>query len=733
MNRHAPAWFGLGLLLLALAVFGNGLWGRSLLAPLDVAPALLRQYRYLDPHSSGIPANHHISDQLLYDLPQQFTIYQSYRQGIIPWWDPYTYGGRPLLADAHVNGTDPLRVALYRLLPFPLAYNWTLIGHLLLSAWGAFLLLRRLSLPAPAQVGLALAYPLAGGHLLFFGHPWIVAAFLWYPFLWRVWEEAWEEPVPPWWSVPAASGLAAAVFLAGNLQSHVYLALFAVAFVFGRGADAVRRWRRVLGVVGLPLALGALCAAPVLATQIEAFLQSTRPIVQHPAFASLCGVGSLAGFYPWALGTFRTLDLGRIVNESGVAWLLFLGTPATLLALGALRHRPAPALVSMRRTALLLVVVYLVIASTPLKTVLYLRSAGLAVLGLLVLAALGLQRLQNSTASCRRAAFGVLGAVAGLALAVHLAVWIVYPQIVPRLLEYFEQQPHGDAAPETIRPLRRFQVLNLPGEVTFRNPETVAACAGALWLTWLLWSPRARRSAVGVPGLMLLNLVPLVLFAHRFVPRHPVSVWEQLLAGGPEQQRVARALVDSPARLYETTEKDWDKLYPKNFPHLYRVRTVHGYSAIQPPNIYRWPAADPGAWVHRIADATYDIGAPGRPGQLAWIDRARWARFQWTDDGVRPLAIRQPDLCTITIGVGDGLAGHLQWTDNRYPGWQATTSDRRVDLRPVPPLFAELDVPAGARTLWLRYRPTYLVGGLVATTVGLLGIVLAGFLSWRRV
>ena len=51
----------------------------------------------------------------------------------MPWWDPYNYGGRPLLADAHINGTDPVRCLAYWLLPFELAYNWTLIGHSLLA------------------------------------------------------------------------------------------------------------------------------------------------------------------------------------------------------------------------------------------------------------------------------------------------------------------------------------------------------------------------------------------------------------------------------------------------------------------------------------------------------------------------------------------------------------------------------------------------------------------------
>ena len=72
----------------------------------------------------------------------QKTIYDGYRRGEIPWWDPYSFAGRPLLADAHVNGTDWIRVLLYRLLPFEAAYNWTRLAHFLITGLGMLLLLR---------------------------------------------------------------------------------------------------------------------------------------------------------------------------------------------------------------------------------------------------------------------------------------------------------------------------------------------------------------------------------------------------------------------------------------------------------------------------------------------------------------------------------------------------------------------------------------------------------------
>src|SRR6267142_585955 len=100
MSRRLCVWFALGQVLACAFMFRGALWGELLLAPLDLPPAVFSKYRYLDPASTGVPNNHHIIDQIIYDLPLQWTIYQACRRGETAWWDPYTLCGRPLLADA---------------------------------------------------------------------------------------------------------------------------------------------------------------------------------------------------------------------------------------------------------------------------------------------------------------------------------------------------------------------------------------------------------------------------------------------------------------------------------------------------------------------------------------------------------------------------------------------------------------------------------------------------------
>src|SRR5882672_8813719 len=89
LTKRLILWFAVLELLASCFIFRGAIWGKDLLAPLDVAPAFLTKYQYLGCATPGVPANHHIVDQVYYDLPIQLTIHRAYQRGEIPWWDPY--------------------------------------------------------------------------------------------------------------------------------------------------------------------------------------------------------------------------------------------------------------------------------------------------------------------------------------------------------------------------------------------------------------------------------------------------------------------------------------------------------------------------------------------------------------------------------------------------------------------------------------------------------------------
>jgi len=735
MNRRAWWVWLLASAALALALFRGALWGARLLAPLDLAPALLAKYRWMDPEHPGIPANHYVIDQLTYDLPLQHTVYQAWRRGEVPWWDPYTFGGRPLLADAHVNGTDPVRLLCYRLLPFELAYNWTLILHWALSGAGLLALLRRWGLGVTTSVGLALAGQCAGYHAIFFGHPWNTGAFLYYPWLWLAWD-AWLAERRQW-AWPAAGLAVAGIFYAGNIQSHAYVVVFALVCLAGYGGRSWPEWRRALAVVAGTGVLGAMLAAPVLAAQVEFYRLSVRPVpVPWNPVSWLSGLASFSAVHPWALGTFRTLDLSKLFGQYALGFVVFTGSAAAALAVvGAVRGRARAPRPEIWRVAVGLVLAYLLILSTPLQAMLYTRAAGLAVLGLVVLAALGLEVLRQETAAWRGWGLGLAGLAVGLALALNLAAFVVYPRLLPRVLAAVQREAAARSALTAAPALREFQVRNLPREISARNPETVLATLSLLAVAGLCLRPDWRRRPGVWPALLALNLAPAAMFYARFIPNHPVLAWRLLQAGGPEQRRVAAELAGTPRRLREVAPAVYDQVFPNCLGHLAGVRVLHGYSALVPRCFTTLPPTEQEAWAARVADATYTTPEPGRPAgrfEPPGPDRGP-AAFHWQGAAPRALRVELVSLTEQRVRLEPGPAGKLLWTDTAYPGWRAALAGQPVPLRAVAPCFSELEVPAANAPVVLRlwYRPTGWTWTRALAAAGLAGVAGAGLLFRR--
>jgi hypothetical protein len=733
--RTALLWYLLANAVLLPFIFGDALWGKSLLAPLDIAPALFPKYRYVDPARVPIPANHIVIDGLIYDLPLQKMIHAAYRRGEVPWWDPYSLGGRPLLADAHVNGTDVFRVALDRLLPFELAFNWTRVTHFFLSGLGTLLLLRHLGFRAATCVLLAATHEFAAGSALFFCHPWIQGSFLFYPFLWLLWDSAMKRSFG--WREGVAGVLAAGIFFSGNLQSHVYLPLFALAFCFGYAGKSFQAWKRAAGIIVTTGLLGAALAAPVLLNELELFFVGVRvsnlPAPgQWPSWPS--GLMSLSGIFPWMLGTFRTLDLSKPVGEGGLGFAAYAGSVAFALTLAGLFLRnpsgPSPA----RRMAVWLLMIYFgLILSTPLKAFLYTRSSGLALLAFVVLAAMAADHLRSleQHTGARRLGVLLLVSTAAIVIVTHVgALWIY-----PRKIEQVRALVRGRMdANDSALALREFQIGNFAREVTFQNPETIFAAAGLLALSAILLSPSWRRARGVWPLLLVLNAVPVWMFTHRYVPRHPVELWRQLEAGGPEQQRVASVVGEG--RLLDQSSAPYARLFPGEMQSLQQVRTVHGYAALQPRGLFTVGLGESSQWREQLADWIYTTtSSSNATGTLVQNIAGNPARFQWRSGPIRPLEIRSEGLNRIRVAFQPDRAGELLWTDSPFPGWRALLDGREFPIRFVKPCFNSIEVPAGAHELVLFYRPTYLRPGCTLSIVGCIAIVfcvVAGAKTRRR-
>jgi hypothetical protein len=701
--------FGLFLLcsiLLCLTIFRGALWGSRVLAPLDIAPTIFSKYRYIDPTAGQVPANHYIVDGLTFDLPLQHTIYHAYRGGEIPWWDPYTYGGRPFLADAHVNGTDPIRVLCYLTLPFVSAYNWNLILKSILTGLGMFVLLRHLRFGFSISVPLALTYQFAGCFALFFCHPWIQASFAYYPFLWVVWSNWIQRNSLRW--IGLGGTLCALIFYSGNLQSHAYLPLFALCFLVGNGFGN-RKLLRLFFAISLSILVGAALAAPVIWPQVEFYLNSLRPasFSASSRFSYLAGIGSFSAIFPWILGTFRTLDLGKFTGNDALGFVIYVGSATFVLALlGAWKAgKTLPEQNAARRTAIGLVVTYFVVCSSPLLPVLYTRMAPIAAIGLTVLAAFGLSVIRDR--AFPKLGWAVAGAAVAVVVALNVTAVIIYPRVVNYVHSFVAARDTSNPSFAETPALRSFQIENLPHEISARNLETVLAFVSLIGLAVYLRKPRSTIS--GQVVLLTLNFLPLVFFFSRYVPNQPIAYWERLLAGGPEQRRVADLINPDHLRLLEKAPSLNDMLFPNDMGHLWQVHTVHGYSALQPLSLYNW---HPAGASFPIADFAYSSEQRGAPmGDFARLSDNSNSRFRCDH---RSVTVASETLHALSVSVSPGPPDTLLRTDTFYPGWKAQINGKLIPLVHGNEPFSTIKLPATDATSIVTY--TYQPSHLAATT-----------------
>lgn len=729
--------FLLASLFLSALIYRDAMWGKSMLAPLDLGPNLFSQYKFMNPDADGIPQNHHIIDQFTYDLPLQYTIYRAYHSGEIPWWDPYTYGGRPLLADAHINGTDPVRMLLYATLPFEMAYNWNYILRGIITGLGMFLLLRYFRIDFQVAAILALIYQFAGWFTLYFGHPWIQGSFLYFPFLWIVWTRAVHGRLLP--NAGLGALLCGLIFYAGNLQSHAYLPAFSLTFLAAVAIKDRGLFHKAFGVTAISGIVGALVAFPVLCNQVEFFLLSVRnPDNSAVWYQQLMAAPfSLAAIYPWMFGTFRTLDAARLVHMNGIAFQWFCGPVTLFLAFWAawtFRKEKGRLGVGLCQ-ATLLVAVYLVIISTPLAKYFYPRCAALAGMGLILLAALAVQAIHERKARpqprlVKIFLFAVLtigGMTSGLA-------WWVYPafktKIEAKIISVDESNPTLPSAPN----LRKFQINNFQKEVSVANPECAITLIAVIVFATALWTNEKGTVRKRILLALLISALPVFLFHMRFRPRQPVELWHKLLAGGPSQNQAVAKLAGG-LRIDESATHAGNMIFPMAYASFYQVHSLHGYSALQPTSLFWYPATAapvPPDWRGDFLS----ISKAGEGTSLQPATGTHPCRFRSpTNKESLPVKIVQEShnrLVLDTSALPD--AEVIVRTDTYYPGWTAKNGKNPIKIEKLDPCFST--IPASARRpdgmVELNYTPQSMAVASPLVAAGILlcgGFLLSGFVN----
>jgi hypothetical protein len=377
------------------------------------------------------------TDDYVYYLPVHILAARAWRAGHLPAWDPYAFGGYPLMATGQAGVFYPPNLVFLVLSPV-VANNLITILNFVVAGIGAFLLARRLTDDDNAALVGGLAFSLSGfmfGHV---AHQSISATISWLP--WALYAfELLRERMTPLRLLLGGGAVALSLFGGhGQMFFFVVLVVGLYALVLTVPDWRANRGRPVLvagAMVGVGVGLAAIQLLPTLAIlhatdRSTAFSYETAtsysfPRSHLPLFIFPYLFGNAAPSGPFTASYQGLWSLAELNNYPSMAALALAAA-----GLGAARRdRRVLALAGVGVVGLLMAMG----GSTPLGRLIYALPVlggfrswaryGVALdLAVAILAAYGMAFLRTSSGPARRAALLRAAAVpvgAGL-----IAVWV---------------------------------------------------------------------------------------------------------------------------------------------------------------------------------------------------------------------------------------------------------------------------------------------------------------------
>jgi hypothetical protein len=320
----------------------------------------------------------HRGDHSNYGLPFFHWMHERYSQDLPVGWAQGMGNGEPVLdALVTLNYYPPTRILTTLLNPV-LAYNLNFMGHLVLAAWGIYLLALTRGRSRDAAFLGALVGGFAGG--MFFVLEWymVVVTMGWVPWMLLGLKILQDKSGHERWFGGVVLGLAVGLGFSGGYSGMVAYAMLPLGLLYihwlwkGDGSGMQARLKASSGPLALAVLLAALLAAgPVMGLKrlSEQSQRGKALSIEASAVNSLSPTALAQAVAPHAFG--------KMENDSylGASWrfgthfpdgmLLYFGIGGLLLALAGLRSRQAD------RTPLLVAVVVLIIYGLGRWTPLY--------------------------------------------------------------------------------------------------------------------------------------------------------------------------------------------------------------------------------------------------------------------------------------------------------------------------------------------------------------------------
>ncbi len=222
-------------------------------------------------------------DQIIYSAdsdiieqyyPWRYVANSSIENGSLPFWNPYNFGGEPLIANMQLGFFYPLNLLLFWILPTQSAFGSSFILHLFIAGASIFLICRRLGLERSSSYLSSVVFIFSGyfiGHV-YSGHYGQVCSASWIPMIFLLMDITMKKRSVFWGLL---LGLVVGnQFLAGHVQISIFsLILMLACYLFHIGSirKKLKGYREWIKPISAPLAGGVIAMGIALVQLIPTF------------------------------------------------------------------------------------------------------------------------------------------------------------------------------------------------------------------------------------------------------------------------------------------------------------------------------------------------------------------------------------------------------------------------------------------------------------------------------
>lgn len=260
-----------------------------------------------------------VGDFAAYHHPLFVVTASQWRQGHLPLWNPYLFGGTPLAAAQQAGVFYPLNIPLWLALPAWRVLGLSVLIHLSLTGLGMWLFLRSLQLnPVAVWLG-GIVFVWGGFTMSHLGHVGILRALPWVGFALHG-INGWLKSGRSRYLLEIG-GSVALLCLSGYVQIILYSLIFIATYLLF--AIDAPKYRRMIG--GLALGLGIGLSAPQILLGVELWISREYLRPGEGDLAALTGYS----FHPAYLLTLlfprgRSGTFAEMVGYVGVIPLLLI-------------------------------------------------------------------------------------------------------------------------------------------------------------------------------------------------------------------------------------------------------------------------------------------------------------------------------------------------------------------------------------------------------------------------